>query len=184
MKQITLEQYKEIITVALDHQMAFFKGKFVLDENDFAVEQDQILRTSLERYFKQKNTGKLKKMLNQLIKVFFEFHDEFNFTEYLFEKTGYRIKPIPKEQICITDRKKIFISVSGDDENAFTCVQILLPTVSGVIYCCKGPYPNIKADWIDNNTIEITKPVNAKEVDRISRVKYHDEIFTIRYKDL
>ncbi len=179
---LIIEQYKEILAVAVDHQLAYLKGKTLFDDHDPAVEQDGILRKGIERYVKQKNTGKLETILNYLIS-FFSFHDEFNFSRYLFEKTGYQIKPIPKENISLGNRRRLHISVSGNDERSLTCVQVLLPTTSGVIYCCTGSHPKLKAAWIDDHTIELEIPVTDEEITRVNQVRYHNETIRIICKD-
>jgi hypothetical protein len=121
-------------------------------------------------------------MLIHLIQSFFKSQDDYDFAQYLFQKTGYQIKPIPKEQICISNRRRIYVSVAGVGERALTNVQILLPTISGCIYCIRGAYPNINAVWSDHHTIEIEFPAIAEEIERINKVKYHDEIINILYK--
>jgi len=181
--KLDAEQYNEIINVALDHKLAYLKGKFVFDDHDFAVEEDQIFRTALDRHFSKKDVYELKKLLIALIQTFFRFHDEYDFAQYLFQKTGFQIKPIPKEQISISTRRKLYVSVAGEGLRALTQIQILLHTRSGCIYCIRGSYPNITTVWLDNHTIEIEVPAIAEEIARVKKVMYHDEIIQILYKE-
>ena len=67
---LSLEQYKNILTIALDHQLAQLKGGIVFDDFDPAVEGDKILRARVERLVKQKKIDKLEKMLQTLIERF------------------------------------------------------------------------------------------------------------------
>jgi hypothetical protein len=177
-------QYNEILTVALDHRLANLKGKTFFDDNDFAVKEDEILRRSLQKHFSRKDVYALKRMLIHLIQSYFKFQDDYDFALYLSQKTGYQIKPIPKEQISISNRRRIYVSVAGTGERALTNVQVLLPTISGCIYCIRGGYPNINAVWLDDHTIEIKVPAIAEEIERVNKVKYDGEIINILYKEL
>jgi hypothetical protein len=181
--KLGIEQYNEIISVALDHRLEFLKGKTVFDDCDFGVREDGFFRSSLQRHYAEKDLFSLKKMLISLIHTFFRFQDEYNFADYLFQKTGYRIKPIPKEQIGISHRRRLYISVGGTGERALTQIQILLPESGGCIYCIRGSYPDINAVWVERHRIEIKVPAIAEELERVRKVKYHGEIIDIVYNE-
>ena len=103
---LSLQQYEEVLTLALDHQLTKLKGGFVLDDFDPAVEGDRILRARIKRLVRQKNINQLEKMLNDLIE-WFRFKDEYNFASVLYQKTGYKIEPIPRENISISTRPHV-----------------------------------------------------------------------------
>lgn len=173
----------EILGVALDHILVRHRGRFVFDDLDWAVWEDQILRERAQRHFDEKDEYALRKMLIQLIRVFFEVEDESGFSDYLFQKTGYRIKPIPAEQMSISNRRRLHIGVSGSGDKALTHIQILLPTRSGAIYCIRGDYPDIKAVWKEPHVIEIEVPAIAEEFERVRRIQYEGEIINVLYRD-
>lgn len=50
---LSLQQYKYILTAALDHELMVFKGGIVFDDYDPAVEGDKILSDRLERFIKE-----------------------------------------------------------------------------------------------------------------------------------
>ena len=95
------EQYKNILTIALDHQLEQLQGGIVFDKFDPAVEGDKLLRARMERLVKQKKIDKLEKMLLEFIQRF-QFKDKLDFASVLLQKTGYRIEPIPREQISVS----------------------------------------------------------------------------------
>ena len=158
---LSLQQYKDILAIALDHQLNQLKGGIVFDDFDPAVESDKMLRARVERFFKQKKTDKLEKMLQTLIDRF-RIRDEQNFASVLYEKTGYTIEPISPQYISISTTRKVAVQMSGKDDNSLTSVVIELPTGSGSIYCIKGLCPELKADWLDEHTIEIQIPAFKK----------------------
>ena len=180
---LSLQEYKEILAVALDHQLKSLEGKLLFDQRDPAVEQDNILRACIDRYIAQNNIKQLKKMLQALIGSFFVFNDEYNFSKYLFEKTGYRITPTPKEYISLSTRRTLHLSVTGKGEHSITTLQILLPTYGGIIYSVKGSFPRMKADWTNEHTIEIEVPATTHEYERVRKVIYHGETIRIVYKE-
>jgi hypothetical protein len=180
---LNLQQYKEIISVALDHRLMYLKGKLLFDECDPAVEQDTILRAAINKHIEQNNVNKLKKMLQALIDSFFIFHDNYNFSQYLFDRTGYRITQIPKEHVSQSIRRSLHLSVTGKGGRSITTLQILLPTDSGVIYSVKGSFPDMKADWRANHIIEIEVPKTTEELERVSQVIYNGETIKIVYKE-
>lgn len=180
---LSLQQYKYILTAALDHELKVFKGGLVFDNYDPAVEGDKILRTRVERFVKQKKVDKLEKMLQDFIQKF-RIKDDHNFASVLFKETGYRIEAIPYQQISVSTSRNLRVGMSGKDNNRLTFVSIELPTGSGSIYCIKGFHPELKADWLDSGTVEVQIPTVRKEVQRVNRVKVYDETISIMYKEL
>jgi hypothetical protein len=179
---LTLQQYKEILTVALDHWFAQLKGGIVFDNYDPVVESEKFLRARVERFVKQKKIEKLEKMLQSLIQTF-RYKDEHDFALFLFQKTGYKIEPIPREHISQSKNRNLRVGISGKAEHALTYVSIELPTGSGSIYSVKGSHPEVKADWLDAQTIEVQIPAIREEVQRISRVSMYGETINILYKE-
>jgi hypothetical protein len=180
---LTLHQYKEILSTALDHRLKYLKGKLLFDDRDPAAEQDKILRADLDKYVEQNNRSKLDRMLKALIEGFFAFHDEYDFSKLLYDKAGYRITPIPKEHVSLSTRRTLHLSVAGTGDHSITTLQILLPTDSGILYSARGSFPNMKAEWKGRDTIEIEVPATTEEFDRVSKVIYHGETIQIVYKE-
>ena len=180
---LSLQKYKYILTVALDHQLILLKGGIVFDDYDPAVEGDKILRTRLERFVKQKKVDKLEKMLQDFIQRF-RIKDDHNFASVLFKETGYKIEAIPVQQFSVSTSRNLRVGMSGKDDNRLTFVSIELPTGSGAIYCIKGFHPDLKADWLDSGTVEVQIPTVREEVERVKKVKVYDETINILYKEL
>lgn len=176
------EQYKDILTVALDHQLAELQGGIVFDNFDPAVEGDKLLRARMQRLVKQKKIDKLEKMLQEFIQKF-QFKDKLDFASVLLQKTGYKIEPIPQEQISVSTFRNLRIGMSGKGVHALTFVSIELPAGSGSIYCIKGTHPELKADWLNENTIEVQIPSIREEVMRVNQVRTYGETITIFYNE-
>ena len=176
------EHYKEILTVALDHQLAKLRGGIVFDDFDPAVDRDKILRVRLERLVKQKHVGMLERMLQELIHRF-RFEDKYDFASILLQKTGYRIEPIPKENIGISTHRNLRVGMSGKGGHALTFISLELPAGSGSIYCIKGRHTELKANWLNEHTIEVRIPAIREEVERINRVRTYGETITILYNE-
>lgn len=179
---LSIQQYKEILLIALDHQLAQLKGGLVFDNYDPAVEGDKLLRARVERFVKQKKVDKLEKMLQQFMQRF-RFKDAYNFASILFQKTGYRIEPIPSQQLGVSASRNLRVGMSGKGDQSLTFISIELPTGSGSIYCIKGLHTDLKADWIDDHTVEVRIPPKRDEVERIGKVKVYDETISIVYKE-
>jgi hypothetical protein len=179
---LSLQQYKDILTIAFDHQLAQLKGGIVFDDFDPAVEGDKILRARVARLVKQKKIDKLEKMLQTLIERF-RFKDEYNFASVLYEKTGYNIEPISAQHISVSANRNISVQMSGIGDNSLTVVVIELPTGSGSIYCIKGSCRELKADWLDEHTIEVQIPAIREETQRVSQVSTYGETIKILYKE-
>jgi hypothetical protein len=178
---LSLEQYKDILTIALDHQLAQLKGGIVFDDFDPAVEGDKILRARVERLVKQKKIDKLEKMLQTLIERF-RFKDEYNFASILYEKTGYNFEPISPQYISVSTNRNVSVQMSGKGDNSLTVVAIELPAGSGSIYCIKGSFNELKAGWLDEHTIEIQIPAIREETQRVSQISTYGETIKIIYK--
>jgi hypothetical protein len=178
---LSIQQYKEILSIGLDLQPAQLRGGLVFDDFDPAVNNDNIMRRRLETLLKQKRLDSLEKMLQNLIE-WFRFKDDHNFASILFEKTGYTFEPLPAEQICISTSRNISVGNSGKGVHSLTYVCIELPTASGSIYCIRGLH-NLKADWPDKQTIEIIIPKIRDEVERVHLIKMYNETITIQYKE-
>jgi stalled ribosome alternative rescue factor ArfA len=84
--KLSLLQYKELLTIALDHQLARLKGGIVFDEFDPAVEGDKLFRARVEKAVNNKNIAFLKRELQRHIDRF-RYRDEYDFASILFEKT-------------------------------------------------------------------------------------------------
>jgi hypothetical protein len=177
---LSLYQYKDILTIALDHQLAQLKGGIVFDDFDPAVEGDKVLRARVERFVEQKKVDGLEKMLQDLIQSF-RFKGEHKFASILFQKTGYTIEPAPFEQISVSTSRNVRVGMSGKEDLSLTFVSIELPTGSGSIYCIKGMHPGLKADWLDEQTVEVKIPAIREETERISKVKIYGETINILY---
>ena len=67
--------------------------------------------------------------------------------------------------------------------HALTFVSIELSAGSGSIYCIKGTHPELKADWLNGNTIEILIPTIREEVERVNQVRTYGETITIVYNE-
>jgi len=176
------EQYKDVLTIALDHQLAQLQGGIVFDNFDPAVEGDKVFRARLDRLVKRKEVDKLEKMLQELIQRF-QFNDKNDFASVLLQKTGFRIEPIPKEQISVSTNRNVRVGMSGEGVNALTFVSIELPAGSGSIYCIKGTHPELKADWLNEHTIEVRIPAIREEVERVNEVITYGETITILYNE-
>ena len=176
------EQYKDILTIALDHQLAELQGGIVFDNFDPAVEGDKLLRARLQRLVQQKKIDKLEKMLHELIKRF-QFKDKLGFASVLLEKTGYKIEPISQEQISVSTYRNLRIGMSGKGVHALTFVSIELPAGSGSIYCIRGTHPELKSDWLNENTIEVRIPSTREEIERVNQVRTYSETITILYNE-
>ena len=72
--------------------------------------------------------------------------------------------------------------MSGKGDNSLTVVAIELPAGSGSIYCIKGSCHELKADWLDEHTIEIQIPAIREETQRVSQVSTYGETIKIIYK--
>ena len=176
-------QYKELVTMALDKQLAQLKGGFVLDEFDPAVEGDKIFRIRVERFVKRKNIAGLEKMLKNLIQ-YFQFKYDSEFASALFQLTGYKIVPIPSEQISISTRKNLRVGISGKESRCLTFVSIEVPTGSGSIYCVRRRHPEMTAEWLDTKTVEIQIPSVREEVEKVTSVRMYDETIRVLYKEI
>jgi len=179
---LSLQQYKEILTIALDYQVAQLKDGIVFDNYDPAVEGDKILRARVERFVQQKKADRLEKMLQDFIHRF-RFKDEHNFASVLFQKTGYMIEQISFKQISVSTSRNLRVGMSGEGDHSLTFVSIELPTGSGSIYCIKGQHPELKADWLDKQTVEVQIPAKREEVERINKVELYGETINILYKE-
>lgn len=179
---LSIQQYQELLTIALDFQSAQLKGGLVFDEYNPAAEGDKIMRSRLERLLKQKHVDSLEKMLQDLIERF-RFRDEHNFAAILYEKTGYQLQPFPPEQICISTRRNIHIEHSGKSDMRLTSVVLELPTGSGSIYCVRGLHGELTADWLDAQIVEIRIPKVREEVQRVRTVRMYNEIISVMYKE-
>lgn len=179
---LTIQQYKEILTVALDHQLAELKGALVFDDFDPAIEGDKLQRARVERLVKRKDAGKLEKMLQHFIEKF-SMKDERNFAAILFEKTGLEIDLVPGRQLIVSTSRNLRVGMSGKGDHSLTFVSIELPTGSGSIYCIRGLHKNVEADWLDDHTIEIQIPLKREELKRINTVKVYNETIDILYKE-
>jgi hypothetical protein len=177
---LSSEQYKDILTIAMDHQLTHLRGGIVFDDFDPAVEGDKVSRACLHRLIKQKQFDKLEKMLQEFIQRF-QYNDQYDFASVLLQKIGYRIEPIPKAQISLSTYRNLRVGMSGKGVNALTFVSIELPAGSGSIYCVKGTHPELKADWLNEHTIQVQIPAIREEVKRITQVKTYGETITIVY---
>lgn len=180
---LTVQQYKEILSIALDHQLAELRGGLVFDDFDPVVEADKLLRARVEKLVNQKKVDKLEKMLQEF-KQRFRLKDEYNFAEILLQKTGLNIEPLSSQQSLVPARRNLPIYFSGKEDYSLTSVALELETGSGSIYCIKGVHTNLKANWLDEHTIEVQIPPERDEVEKVSKVRIYDETINVIYKDL
>lgn len=179
---LSILEYKDILTVVLDHRLAQFKGGIVFDDRDPAVEDDKILRARVERLAKRKQLDKLEEMLQDAIE-WFRLKDPHNFASILLQKTGYTFEPIPSENISISTHRNLRVGMSGKEGSRLTFVTIELPTGSGGIYAIKGSHPELKAHWLNEHTVEVQIPTVRDEIERVSTVKMYAETINILYKE-
>ena|SRR5689334_19117913 len=180
---LSLDQFKEILFIALDHELAYWKGAIVFDDFDPAVEGDKYFRRRVERFVRQQKTDKLEEMLKFYMERF-KLKDEYGFPDILYQKTGYKIEPIPGLKTSVSMRRNLRVSISGKEKSALSFVSIELPAGSGSIYGIRGEHPELKAEWLDQNTIEILIPKVREEIDKVYRVRTYGEVINIIYKEL
>jgi hypothetical protein len=180
MLALDLHQYKDLVILGLDKQLARLKGGFVLDDFDPAVEGDRILRARLERFVKRKNLDWLDRMLQELIHRF-RFKNDLDFASMLFQVTGISIEPVSSQEIPMSTIRNLRIGTSGKENTSLTFVIIELPTGSSSIYCVKGHHPMLTADWLDTETIEINIPGVLEEMERVTTVRMYEETIRIVY---
>jgi hypothetical protein len=180
---LTLQQYNEILTAALDYKLMKLKGGIVFDEFDPAVEGDKLLRARLKNYLKKKEVNQLEKMVQNLLNQE-SLKRDLNFISHLYEKTGYIVEPSPPVNKSVSNKRQVSVQISGKGLNTLTCVVIELPTGSGSIYSIKGNHSELHAGWLDADTIEIKIPSFREEIDRVSQIGIFEEKIKIVYKEI
>jgi hypothetical protein len=181
MLALDLHQYKELIILGLEKQLAQLKGGFVLGSFDPAVERDRILRARVDRFVKRKNHDGLDRMLQDLIHRF-RFKYDLDFASMLLQVTGISIEPGSSQVISMSTVRNLRIGTSGKENTCLTFVSIELPTGSGSIYCVKGYHPKLTADWLDTQTVEINIPSVLDEIERVTTVRMYNETIKILYR--
>jgi hypothetical protein len=114
----------------------------------------------------------------------FQFKDKYGFAAILYQKTGYKIEPIPGLKTSVSTGRNLRVGISGKEKSALSFVSIELPTGSGSIYGIRGEHPELKAEWLDQNTIEILIPKIREEIDKVYQVRTYGEVINIIYKEL
>src|SRR5688500_5096730 len=111
LREWTLAELKDILPVGLKYHRAQVAGTLVLDDYDQHGEGCTILEASVEKHLKRGNVKALRKHLEYLMH-YFSCEDRYGFGQYLFERTGYRLIPIPLENQSRHEYRKLYLSVS------------------------------------------------------------------------